>query len=346
METPFSPSEELYSLPKPKHHFTPPQRSISGDTLTDRNLHQDEILSGSDEPLSVPGYPLISFEDDSKVDRLIKKSLCTKKLNRLYPFLSLVSTKTGCQIFPLHVQKVRGHDIIITEDHQLHLVWHYDRYFVKPIPEFLLNHLFWSHHLTNPHSEEYRSALGFVRSWSYLIKTQSDFDIAIEKKLLRWNIHNAPPTYESFRKLMKFLSKFHHIHDKQVSRRYRYGELCLSRLNFWSRATFTSRSYHRIYGQYGALLSYIITPLLFAFAVLSVVLAALQVELAAEQAGTVPMWVSFGVSSRWFSFTALGIAGMSLLVVAASAAFLAVDEIVWAVRHRGRNKLYREEVEV
>ncbi|EPS36713.1 hypothetical protein H072_9720 [Dactylellina haptotyla CBS 200.50] len=341
MTTPFSPSEELYTLPKPPERHV--HRSLSGDTINEKSGPSSFSLDL--DPLAVPGYPLIPFEDDSKIQRLIRKSLCTKKLDKLYRFLSLVSTKTGCQIFPLHVQKVRGHEIVITEDHQLHLVWHYDRYFVKPIPEFLLNHLFWEHHLIDTQCEEYRAALGFVRSWSYLIKTQTDFDIAIEKRLLRWNIVNGErPDYEAFKKLMRFLSRFHHVQDKQVSRRYRYGELCLSRLNFWSRVTFTSRAYHRIYGQYGALLSYIITPLLFSFAVLSVVLAALQVELAAEQAGTVPLWVSFGVATRWFSFTALGISVVSVLVVFAGAAYLAADEMIWAIKHRGRDKLSREEV--
>ena len=54
-----------------------------------------------------------------------------------------MSTQSSANINALHRQRVKGRHIIITEEVRLHLVWIHDRIFVKPLPKYLLSHVFW-----------------------------------------------------------------------------------------------------------------------------------------------------------------------------------------------------------
>lgn len=44
-------------------------------------------------------------------------------------------------------------EIIVTEGPRLHLVWIYDRVFIKPLPRYLLSYTFWSEHISNEKSK-------------------------------------------------------------------------------------------------------------------------------------------------------------------------------------------------
>ncbi|KAF2462923.1 uncharacterized protein BDR25DRAFT_308060 [Lindgomyces ingoldianus] len=46
-------------------------------------------------------------------------------------------------INPLHRQRVKGREIVLTEEPRLHLVWIHDRIFAKPLPRYLLSQTFW-----------------------------------------------------------------------------------------------------------------------------------------------------------------------------------------------------------
>jgi hypothetical protein len=45
---------------------------------------------------------------------------------------------------------VRGRRVTITEKPALHLVWFYERVFVKPLPKYLLSHAFSEHYSLSP----------------------------------------------------------------------------------------------------------------------------------------------------------------------------------------------------
>jgi hypothetical protein len=138
----------------------------------------------------------------------------------------LLAKPDHSHISPLHHQKVRGREIVITEQPGLHLVWYYDRVFNKPLPSYLTNYAFWKHYLSRNDSDTAalrKAALGYLRSYYHLIRHQSDFDMAMEKKLIH-------PKWE-FHELLNFLKNFRSVVE-EVSPRFRYGELRLSRLNF------------------------------------------------------------------------------------------------------------------
>jgi hypothetical protein len=112
--------------------------------------------------------------------------------------LWMMFVQSSANISSLHRQRVKGRPIVI-EDPKLHLVWFYDRIFIKPLPGYLLSCSFWEKYLLrdssllNQRREAIRaSALGYLRTWSHLIKHQCDFHIGQEKGLqlipsdMRW----------------------------------------------------------------------------------------------------------------------------------------------------------------
>ena len=118
----------------------------------------------------------------------------------------------------------------MTEDPQLHLVWDNNRIFVKPIPPYLLSYAFWQY-LGSQSSSLRQASIGFMRTYSFLIVTESDFFLAQQTGLVPTGSTRAVGqdriTWESFSRL---LLAFEYYSDKEVSPRYRYGELGLLRL--------------------------------------------------------------------------------------------------------------------
>lgn len=52
-------------------------------------------------------------------------------------------------MFPLwKTRTLRGRSIVVTGNPELHLVWYYDRVFIKAIPEYILSATFWQHYLS------------------------------------------------------------------------------------------------------------------------------------------------------------------------------------------------------
>lgn len=52
----------------------------------------------------------------------------------------------------VHRQRLMNRTIVVTERADEHLVWHEHRFFVKPMPAFLLCHSFWEKHLCSDRS--------------------------------------------------------------------------------------------------------------------------------------------------------------------------------------------------
>ena len=222
---------------------------------------------------------------------------------------------------PLHHQAVRGRSIILCENPQLHLVWYYDRIFVKPIPKYLLSHAFWQYLASQPPPLR-KAALGLMRTYSYLIRYEVDFQIAQEKGLIPRSEGSSPGsrqiTFETFAQLIAW---FDQLNDDCVAPRYSYGELRLTRLNFYSRIFLRKLTFHHVDAQLGTFLNHAIAPFVTGFIIISVILNALQVELTAQPSNVIETrWADFATTSRWISVVALGLAAF----VAAFALFLTI----------------------
>ena len=159
--------------------------------------------------------------------------------------------------------------------------------FIKPVPKYLLSYDFWMKFLllpaaiptnanatpTPPASDIRkealaRAALGLLRSYSFLIRHDSDLVIALQYRLLPENV-----SFESF---CHFSSRFASITDPEVSLRYHYGEL----RHYWSKVFLGRWDYETVHRQYSEYFQQFYAPLLFVFGIFSVILGAMRVEMA------------------------------------------------------------------
>ncbi|KAK0703407.1 hypothetical protein B0T26DRAFT_731201 [Lasiosphaeria miniovina] len=257
---------------------------------TDRLSPYDgvSIQNGSSEPENaagsithVPGDPSISLLPDN-VYNYLSHHLETVLLDELYEKLWIVAKKSSRNIDPLHTQKVKGRSIVPTEDPRLHLTWHPDRIYIKPIPVFLLNYEFWTTYLqpsTQNSSSGFDSsiAVGFLRSYALLVPHRLDFMLAKEAYLI-------PDDVSDWLQWSKFITHFRHLSDESVARRYHYGQLRISRLN-WAVRIFRPRHartmwfYEIPHWSITSFVSRATIPLLFIFAGISLVLSSMQVAL-------------------------------------------------------------------
>lgn len=204
----------------------------------------------------------------------------TPRLNDIHQHLWLAGLPNAAR--PLHRQKLIGRTILVTEDSDEHLVWFEAQIFIKPLPDFLLDHGYWSDNLCSDLTL-YESACGFLLSYAWLVRHQSDLDIAKESGLMPKNIewHNWVKFLEAF------LDNINLETLKDVNKRYLYGELRLSRLNIiyrlvppvYSLRNFV-RGYRSVSTWRNAFFERRFKWMLAVFAILSVFLSALQVGLA------------------------------------------------------------------
>jgi hypothetical protein len=219
-------------------------------------------------------------------------------LDNLYPYLYYVARKSNDHIEPLHRHVIKGRNLVVCEQPSLHLVWDRHIIYLKPMPHCLLSYGFWERHLAlqGPHAAQSRrlanrkAALGLLRSYSRLIRHESDYRLAKEHHLLP-----SEPTYSQFQ---RFMESFRRIPDQDVARRYQYGQFRLTRLNFALRCL---KLYRLVFlpskapefpwgyeykitdsGQTGSIIGWLAAPFIGVFAFLSLVLSSMQVLLAAQ----------------------------------------------------------------
>ncbi|KAF4950036.1 hypothetical protein FGADI_8482 [Fusarium gaditjirri] len=232
---------------------------------------EETVILGLEALMPVPGHPTVTLTDSDEAALFLKRELSTERLKRLYRLLFLVSRPRN--ISALSNQIVKGRDICISELPDHHLVWHHKRVFIKPLPKFLLSHAFWAAHL-RPNVEgerEFRlEALGFLRTYSALILHESDFDLALQLRLI-------PRTF-TWETWCVFITAFRNMSDKAVSKRYHYGEIRLTRLNFWH-SLLLGTSFLEINGSYARYFTGIAGPMLFTLAAITVIVGAIQVGL-------------------------------------------------------------------
>jgi hypothetical protein len=228
-----------------------------------------------------------------------------------------MSKQDSGNISPLHRQRVKRRTIIVTEDPKLHLVWIYDRIFIKPLPRYIGSHVFWKDHLSVKAGDESReaytrrAALGFLRTYYHLIKHESDFRIAQDPSLC------LVPTTVTWEQFCDFTSSLADIADKDVSPRYAYGEIRLTRLNFYAPLLLGKSHFQKVDYQYGAYFARFYAPILFVIGVVSVILSGLQVitSVESEAGSSWPMGVSLWVSVSLIVGSCGLLVSLGLLVV-------------------------------
>lgn len=343
MKPPFSPDRELYQGLVTRERDRNKGRCIERNATKTRPSPTSPAVNETStlpKKTYLPGEPRVQLTDPNIEDYLVAE-LATDELDQLSPHLWLVAKQDSSHISPLTKQICRGRRIIITEEPRLHLVWYYDRVFIKPLPKYLLSYSFWDFYLTSddsPISVDSRkklrqAALGFLRSYTWLIQHRSDFELATNEdhRLLPRNVGS----YRGFIHLMQSLEG---IGDTLVSPRYHYGELRLSRLNFWVKILQGRFTYHKVEGQYGAYFKRFFGPMLFIFAVFSVILNAMQVVLGAADETT---WKSFWETSKWFSVVVLCITAAMALFILLSFILMSSREVIFALKDLYRKRRHQ-----
>jgi hypothetical protein len=279
----------------------------------------------------LPGNPAVSLRPGDVV-AYITRELQTPLLDNLYPQLWWVARKCGESISALHVQRIRGREIVPCEDPRLHLMWKYDRVFIKPLPSYLLNHSVWTEYLSCPcENDEGAShspfggyspkdltrpyirsiALGFVRSYSLLIQHHADFVLAKESHLI--------PTNIEWIQWQIFINNFRCLGDEVVAKRYHYGQLRLSRLDWAVRifrpATAETFWFYQIpdwsVTRYLSKANY---PILFLFANISLALSSMQVALSVPSEILVSRGFGMRGAGQVFWFFAICIIMFTVLI--------------------------------
>ena len=249
------------------------------------------------EPIDyVPGNPRVSLLP-KVVYNYLSSELETPLLDEVYEKLWFFARKDGYRIDTLHTHQVKGRNIIPTEDSRLHLIWSQEKIFVKPIPECLFNHEFWARYLCSSSQSfsagsfqilseptipvfDHSVTIGFLRSYACLIKYQLDFAIAKELHLI--------PEGVDWIQWAIFIGHFHRFGDQSVAKRYHFGQLRLSRLN-WVVRIFRPKHapnmwfYETPYSSTTDFISKATIPLAFWFASVSLALSSMQVALAVPE---------------------------------------------------------------
>jgi hypothetical protein len=262
----------------------------------------------------IPGDPGVDLLP-GRVNRYLATQLETPLLDELYDKLWMVARKSGRSIDALHMQRVKGRAIIPIEDPRLHLIWYRNKIYIKPVPTFLLNHDFWTLYLqpltkqTSTSSQETLQpaalsfdpsiAIGFLRSYALLVPQRLDFTIARETHLI--------PDEVDWLQWSKFIRNFRQLGDESVARRYHYGQLRLSRLNwvvrlFRPKQATTMWFYEIPYWSTTEFVARAALPLLFVFASVSLALSSMQVALSVPDGlwSRGPSWPGLQDMSRAF----------------------------------------------
>ncbi|POR38330.1 Uncharacterized protein TPAR_01490 [Tolypocladium paradoxum] len=245
-----------------------------------------QLARGQDRPARhVPGHPRVPLEDQGKVWALLAREFCSEDVDRVADRLWWMSKQDSGNISPLHRQLVKRRTIVVTEDPKLHLVWIYDRIFIKPLPPYIGSYAFWCDYLCAASGSAgrgahiRRAALGYLRTYYHLVQHESDLRIAQDPSLCL-----VPPDI-TWGQFCDFTSSLGAIDDRDVSLRYAYGEIRLTRLNFYAPFLIGKSHFQRVEYQYGTYFARFYGPILFVIGVSSVVLSGLQVVVSVGEAG-------------------------------------------------------------
>lgn len=179
------------------------------------------------KPVFSPFHSKKGFDPKRPMKEIISEDVSTVFIDKIYSHLWLAGPPKAAR--PLHRQKLLGRALVMTENCNEHLVWHPTRMLIKPLPEYLLNYDFWmtEGNFLLEDQTLFQNACGLLLSYCWLVCNKSDLVIAHDTRLL--------PSTITWEKWVVFVTDVLTNIDseslKQVSPRYHFGELRLSRLN-------------------------------------------------------------------------------------------------------------------
>lgn len=197
------------------------------------------------------GHPRIRMSDDKGLFKFTRQEVRSEDLESISDRLWWMSKQDSSNISPLHRRRMKGRQIIVTEDPRLHLIWIDDRIFLKPLPQYIASYVLWDTFMGHPSkycaaAKLRKAALGYLRTYFYLIQYESDLRISQYLALF------LVPTEVTWRRFCQFTDHFRDITDNEVSGRYHYGEFRLTRLNYYAPVLWGKSHYKCMNNQYRA----------------------------------------------------------------------------------------------
>ena len=322
LRPPFSQSDNLLAACSPAclhgkttyHRSNPSQVSCSSEHRTSLTL--PAVYHDKSHSLQT-----IEENNEHSIQSYLEWELTVPRLNEIHGYLWLAGRPMGPR--PLHRQAMLGRELVMTEQVDLHMVRQETRIFIKPMPDFLLDYEFWKDYIcrdTNLHE----CACGFLLSYLWLVCSKSDLRTAQNAGLLGHEIN-----WENWVSLTRSLLQAIDIQTlEQVNRRYHYGELRLSRLNWIYRFTSNHRSHVTLirgymygYTKYSEVVQRNFAWVLVAFVYISIVLTAMQVGLATGRLGQSDTFQNVSYGFTVFSIVApliiVAFLGLNLLSLSA-----------------------------
>ncbi|KAK0753738.1 hypothetical protein B0T18DRAFT_337548 [Schizothecium vesticola] len=294
----------------------------------------------------LPGQPRIRLDtkttgrtvEDGLLNYLRRAHL-TNSLDELLPYMRYVFVQTPSyrHIMPLHHQRAHLREVVINENPGLHLVWYYDKIFVKPIPAYFYSKAFWTY-IEHADPDVYQAVVGFMRSYNFLIQYEVDFAEACRLRLIPDKHGGGPPTYEEF---CDFVEPFTRADDHHVNRRFHYGELRLTRINRAALLFKRHLAYFHMHPQWGSFMSRILAPVVTVFAIFSVALNSMQVALQALQmteGGDGERWRGLVAASLWFPVVLLVLIAVAFLFFIGGLMLMASKDLIQSNSVRRKKK--------
>ena len=322
MRPPFSQSENLLAAcssaclhgKAPCHRWNPSQMSCSSESRT--SLILPAVYHDKSHSLQT-----IEETNEHSIQSYLEWELAVPRLNEIHGYLWLAGRPMKAR--PLHRQAMLGRDLVTTEQVDLHMVRQEARIFIKPMPDFLLDYDFWQDHICRD-TNLYECGCGFLLSYVWLVCSKSDLRMAQDAGLLGPEIN-----WEKWALFTRALLRTIDLQTlEQVNRRYHYGELRLSRLNWIYRLTSKNRSHVTLirgymygYIRYSDIVRRNFAWVLVAFVYITIVLTAMQVGLATDRLGQSDMFQNASYGFTVFSILTpliiIAILGLNLLSLAA-----------------------------
>jgi hypothetical protein len=177
-----------------------------------------------------------------------------------------------------------------------------------------------------------KAALGYLRTYLYLIQHESDLRVAQDPALC------LVPKEVTWPQFCQFTARFNDITENEVSGRYHYGEIRLTRLNYYAPILLGKSHYQRENYQYRAYFARIQGPLISTFAFFSIVLNCMQVSFAASTSDDKYSSALLVAGCFWLSTLIGFFTGALMLMLAFLFLLKVIREWRFAIAHRAHWK--------
>src|SRR5438045_9701347 len=101
-----------------------PREICPFDKAVQLDTSLDDIETKRDtKNVHLPVYPRMALFNTARLTSFLLNEFCNDDLDKIAPHLWIMSMQSSASISPLHRQRVKGREIIVSEDPRLHLVW-------------------------------------------------------------------------------------------------------------------------------------------------------------------------------------------------------------------------------